>query len=66
MTIQKSVIPLLMPFNRTNPNSVVILDNCSTHHVQEVTKNIEDVSAIVHFLPPYSPDFNPIISFLEA
>ena len=49
-----------MPFNGTNPNSIVIMDNCSIHHVEEVTKLINEVGAIVHYLPPYSPDFNPI------
>ena len=49
----------LMPFNGKNPHSVVILDNCSIHHTPEVTLMIE-VGALVHFLPPYSPDFNPI------
>ncbi len=38
---------------------MVILDNVSIHHVEAV-KAIEDLGAIIHFLPPYSPDFNPI------
>ena len=41
-------------------HSVVVLDNASIHHVDEVVKAIEDVGAIVHFLPPYSPDLNPV------
>jgi len=49
-----------MPFNGTNSNSVVIMDNCSIHHVAPVTRLINDVGAIVHYLPPYSPDYNPI------
>ena len=36
-----------MPFNGTNPHSVVILDNCSIHHVPQVAKSIQDVD-----LPP--------------
>ena len=36
------------------------MDNCTIHHVPEICKVIEDVGAMVHFLPPYSPDFNPI------
>ena len=36
------------------------MDNCSIHHVQEVATFIQDVGALVHFLAPYSPDFNPI------
>ena len=38
----------------------MILDNASIDHVPQVTTAIEDMGAIVHFLPPYSPDFNPI------
>ena len=43
-----------------NPHSVVILDNCAIHHVDFITSMIEQVGALVHFLPPYSPDMNPI------
>ena len=49
-----------MPFNGKNPNSIVILDNCSIHHVAPVTELIRSVGAMVHYLPPYSPDYNPI------
>ena len=37
-----------------------ILDNCSIHHVEEIVHMIQKVGALVHFLPPYSLDFNPI------
>ena len=49
-----------MPFNGINPHSVVVLDNCSIHHIPEVIASIHDVGALVLFLPPYSPDINPI------
>ena len=58
--LEKHLLPCLMPFNGTNENSVVIMDNCSIHHVAHVTQMITEVGAIVHYLPPYSPDFNPI------
>ena len=35
-------------------------DNHPAHHVQEVVEHIYDSGAIVRYLPPYSPDFNPI------
>lgn len=57
---QKYLLPQLQPFNGVNSNSVVIMDNCSIHHLPEIVGMIEEVGAIVHFLPPYSPDFNPI------
>ena len=50
----------LQPFNGRNPHSVVILDNASIHHIDDAVRAIEDIGAIVHFLPPYSPDLNPI------
>ena len=58
--VHTHLLPHLMPFNGQNPNSVVILDNCSIHHTAYITKTIEEVGAIIHFLPPYSPDLNPI------
>ena len=58
--IQKYLLPQLMPFNGINPHSVVIMDNCTIHHVPEVVRSITDIGALVHFLPPYSPDFAPI------
>ena len=49
-----------MPFDGKNPNSIVVMDNCSIHHIQETIKMINEVGALVVFLPPYSPDYNPI------
>ena len=34
--VEKCLLPILLPFNWHNPRSVVILDNASIHHVQEV------------------------------
>jgi len=39
---------------------VVILDNLSTHKIRGVREAIEAASARLLYLPPYSPDFNPI------
>ena len=58
--VQTHLLPHLMPYNGINPHSVVVSDNCSIHHVAEVIASIEDVGALVLFLPPYSPDLNPI------
>ena len=60
MCVQKYLLPHLMPFNGVNPHSVVIMDNASIHHVKEVVEMIQGVGAMVIFLPPYSPDYNPI------
>ena len=58
--VQKHLLPQLLPFDGVNPHSVVVMDNCSVHHIQETVSMIEEVGAIVQFLPPYSPDLNPI------
>ncbi len=42
------------------PGDVVIMDNLSSHTVKGVADAIESVNAQVLYLPPYSPDFNPI------
>jgi transposase len=39
---------------------VVVLDNLAVHKQPEVRAAIEQAGARVRFLPPYSPDFNPI------
>ena len=42
------------------PGDVVILDNLATHKIRGVREVIEAVGARLLYLPPYSPDFNPI------
>ena len=39
---------------------IVIMDNLSSHKVAGVVEAIESVGASVRYLPPYSPDLNPI------
>ncbi len=45
---------------RLQPGQVVILDNLSSHKVAGVRERIEQAGAKVLYLPPYSPDLNPI------
>jgi len=42
------------------PGDVVVLDNLAAHKQPEVRSAIEQAGAQLRFLPPYSPDFNPI------
>jgi transposase len=42
------------------PGDVVIMDNLSSHKGPLVRQMIEAADATLVFLPPYSPDFNPI------
>ena len=42
------------------PGDVVIMDNLSSHKRRLIRELIEDAGAHLVFLPPYSPDLNPI------
>lgn len=42
------------------PNQVIIMDNASFHKSTRVKELIEKVGCKIIYLPPYSPDLNPI------
>ena len=42
------------------PGDIVIMDNLAAHKVAGVRQAIEACGAQLRYLPPYSPDFNPI------
>lgn len=42
------------------PGDVVVMDNLSSHKVQGVSERIQARGAELLYLPPYSPDLNPI------
>jgi transposase len=52
--VEQVLVPTL------RPGDVVVLDNLAVHKQPEVRTAIEQAAALVRFLPPYSPDFNPI------
>ena len=43
-----------------NPGAIVIMDNLGSHKRQAIRKAIRAAGAKLFFLPPYSPDLNPI------
>jgi transposase len=45
------------------PNSVLIVDNASFHHSDRVKELCDRAGVKLEFLPPYSPDLNPIEDF---
>jgi len=45
---------------KLRPGQVVVMDNLSAHKVAGVREIIETAGARLVYLPPYSPDFNPI------
>ena len=42
------------------PDDIVVMDNLSAHKVPGIRQAIEATGARLLYLPPYSPDFNPI------
>ena len=52
--VEKVLVPEL------RPGDIVIMDNLSSHKGPRVRSMIETAGAELLFLPPYSPDFNPI------
>lgn len=52
--VEKVLVPEL------SSGDVVIMDNLSSHKGTRVREMIEAAGASLRFLPPYSPDFNPI------
>lgn len=49
-----SLLPNLLP------GDIVVMDNLRSHHVAQVRPLIEGAGCSLLYLPPYSPDFNPI------
>ena len=45
------------------PGDIVVVDNLSRHKVSGVEEAIRTTGATLLYLPPYSPDFNPIEKF---
>ena len=52
--VDRTLLPAL------RPGDTVILDNLPVHKVHGVREAVEAAGARLLFLPPYSPDFNPI------
>jgi len=52
--VQQVLCPVL------KPGDVVVMDNLSSHKVPAVRASIEKAGSELLYLPPYSPDINPI------
>jgi transposase len=52
--VEQVLVPTL------RPGDVVVLDNLAVHKQPAIRAAIEAAGAHLRFLPPYSPDFNPI------
>jgi transposase len=42
------------------PGAVVVMDNLAAHKGADVTEALQKRGAQLYYLPPYSPDYNPI------
>lgn len=58
LAVEAYVGEVLVPTLR--PGQVVVLDNLSAHKGDRVRELVEGAGCRLLFLPPYSPDFNPI------
>lgn len=52
--VEQDLVPKL------KPGDVVVMDNLNIHKMEGIKELITATGAIVEYLPPYSPDFNPI------
>ena len=52
--VQQVLVPTL------SPGDIVVMDNLPAHKLAAARQAIEAAGAELRFLPPYSPDFNPI------
>jgi len=58
ITFRAYVDQILVP--TLKPNDIVIMDNLGSHKSKAVREAIKAAGARLFFLPPYSPDLNPI------
>ncbi|SJL09547.1 uncharacterized protein ARMOST_12927 [Armillaria ostoyae] len=63
--LRECVIPLTNPY--PGPRSILLLNNCNIHRAKEIHALVEDdAQCKLVFLPPYSPDYNPIEQAFSA
>lgn len=58
--VRGSLIPNMQPFDGISPQSIAVMDNFSVHHIVEITELFQYAGILPLFLPPYSPDLNPM------
>jgi len=47
-----------------NPNSILVMDNCSIHKSFRIYEILLAYGVKLMFLPLYSSDYNPVISYI--
>ena len=61
--LREKLLPTLGDYSLGEKRSLVLIDNATIHHDDEIVAMIKSTGAEVLYLPPYSPDFNPIENF---
>jgi hypothetical protein len=61
--LESNVLPKCNPFPAEN--SVIVMDNASFHHSERIQQMCAKAGVKLIYLPPYSPDFNPIEEFFS-
>jgi transposase len=58
----ESIISFIRKVKKNNPGKaiIIVLDNLRSHKVEEVSIEAQRLGIELVFLPPYSPDLNPI------
>jgi len=52
--VEKYVLP------QTRPSQILVMDNCRIHRDDRLAALVVPYGVSIQYLPPYSPDFNPI------
>ena len=58
--LRGELLPKMHIFDGCSPRSIAIMDNCAIHRVQIVEDLFTSAGILLIWLPPYSPDLNPI------
>ena len=61
--LESKLLPKCNPFPAEN--SVIVMDNASFRHLERIREMYEKAGVKLVYLPPYSPDFNPIEEFFS-
>ena len=56
--VRGQLIPSMHPF--PGDQSILVMDNCTVHHTEQLIDLAQNAGILLLFLPPYSPDFNPV------
>ncbi|KAJ3543456.1 hypothetical protein NMY22_g3141 [Coprinellus aureogranulatus] len=62
--VRDDVLPVMNPY--PGPRSVLLLDNARIHHSDDIQALVRSAGCRIEFLPPYSPDYQPVEQAFSA